>query len=390
MRTALISTTRRTDDGTPLASLQMGGRAVLQWQADLALALGCDRVACLAPKLLPEMAAVEQFVVEAGASFHPIESLLQFVGLLSADHEVVVIADGIVLDRVQLPQHLLEGRGVLALPADPGLAAGFERIDADYAWAGLIVARGSIVERLADMPPDSDIVALLLRLALQARTPVVSLGADALDDGSLLLALDTSVVAQREADLLGGSASKLSWFAPGNALAARLATSMAPGGLKIGPLIAGVLTGGLLGIGVLLSLFGYQPIGLAAIAAACLAGNVGTALNALKTRLYDLPQNPNIARYINIIIDIVIIIALTVPATLENAHERLFLPVMMVGLLRIGSNLANARIKALLDDRVVLAVILAVAAWFSVLPMAMGAMSIMCLFLALFVQSKLR
>ena len=193
MRIALISTLYRTHDGTPLALLEMGGRSVLHWQADLALALGCERIVCLASATLSEIEDVQHYVERNGSEFHLIDTMLQFVRLVSADQEVVVIADGVVLDRAQLPDHLIKGRGVLSIPAEPALAAGFERIDADYAWAGLLISRGSIVERVADMPPDSDVIALLLRLALQARTPLISLQADVLEDGSLLLALDESV-----------------------------------------------------------------------------------------------------------------------------------------------------------------------------------------------------
>ena len=58
-----------------------------------------------------------------------------------------------------------EAPGVLVLPVEAGVAAGFERIDINHAWAGALRMPGRIVAGLGDLPADWNPVAALLRLA---------------------------------------------------------------------------------------------------------------------------------------------------------------------------------------------------------------------------------
>ena len=368
----------------------MGGRSVLAWQADLALSLGCEKIVCLGSQTGPEIDAVKQRVEEKDAQFRMITSLLDFVGQVSSGHEVVVLADGVMLDRSQLPEHLKEGRGVLAIPAEEGLSAGFERVDADYAWAGLLVARGDIVERLADFPPDSDIIALLLRLALQARTPLISLGSEVLENGDLILAVDESALAEREDMLIAQSASRVSWMGPGNAIAARVAQALAPRFLEAGPLIAGGLSFALITVGAVSAWAGLQSVGLGLLSAGVLSRAIQTALKNLKQRLYAETGGERFSKYINWIIDLLLVISLAVPSTLKGAHEALFLPVVLLGLVRLATNLSPDRFKPLLSDRIVLGIGLATASYFGLLPEVMGGLTLATLAAALIFQSKLR
>ena len=187
LRTALLSAVERSEDGTPRAFLELGGRTILVWQADLAISLGCERIVCLAQGPTPELLELQQELEEKGLSFQLIRGSLQLVSLLSADQDILVLADGLVFDRELAHAAIGDKRGIAALPAEEGIAAGFERIDANRAWAGLLVARANIVERLADMPPDVDTISLILRLALQAGVPVVLCDKQHLDSGNVLI-----------------------------------------------------------------------------------------------------------------------------------------------------------------------------------------------------------
>jgi len=390
MRIALVSAHHRTHDGSPIAFLQMGGRSVLAWQVDLVLSLGCERIVCLGNQTGPEIDAVKQRIEEKGAHFQSITTLLELVGQVAAGQEIVVLADGVMLDRSQVPNHLHTGRGVVAIPAEQGLSAGFERVDADYAWAGLLVARGDIVERLADFPPDSDMIALLLRLALQARTPLISLGPEVLENGDLFLALDESVLAERAGTLITQSAKRVSWMGPGQAIAARAAQALAPRFLEAGPLVAGGLSAVLVVAGVGTALAGFQALGLGLLSVGVFSRAVQSALKGLKQRLYGESGSEKYSIYINGTIDILLIIALTVPTALREMHEALFLPVILLGIVRLATNLSPERFKPLLSDRILLGIFLVAASYFGFLPEVMGGLALVALAASLFFQSNLR
>ena len=86
---------------------------------------------------------------------------MQLVSLFTADQELFVIADGLVVEP-DLAEDVLSGRqAVVTIPSPSSLATDypedFERIDADRAWAGLARIRGNLVVRLADLPGDGDV-----------------------------------------------------------------------------------------------------------------------------------------------------------------------------------------------------------------------------------------
>ena len=71
MRVALLSTLEPSVDDatTPRGLLRLGGRSVTHHQLATALALGCERVICLADGLPGEGIALQHAAERAGASF---------------------------------------------------------------------------------------------------------------------------------------------------------------------------------------------------------------------------------------------------------------------------------------------------------------------------------
>ncbi|BBC73025.1 conserved hypothetical protein [Altererythrobacter sp. B11] len=97
---------------------------------------------------------------------------------------MLVLAPGLFAEDRRGLEQLRRGGGVLTLPAGPAIAAGFERIDLERAWAGALLVPGGLVERLADLPDDSNPFAALLRIGLQARLPERALSEEVLVEGS--------------------------------------------------------------------------------------------------------------------------------------------------------------------------------------------------------------
>src|SRR5690606_40835190 len=93
------------------------------------------------------------------------------LGAVRADDELLALAPGLLPEAADALEGLGKRKGVLVLPAGPGVAAGFERLDLNRAWAGALVVGGAQVELLSDLPPDIEPTSALVRIALQARLP---------------------------------------------------------------------------------------------------------------------------------------------------------------------------------------------------------------------------
>lgn len=185
MRIALLSITDAVS-GEPQGLrgyLTIGGRSLARHQLGLALALGCTRVVVVTEALTGEVVALQRAAEAGGARFHVITSAHALLPLVTAEDDLIVLGDGLLaLPELALAQ-LDHAVGVLALPVEAGVAAGFERIDLNHAYAGAMRLPGRMVAGLGDLPPEWNAHAALLRLAVQGRTPLRLLPSAVLGDG---------------------------------------------------------------------------------------------------------------------------------------------------------------------------------------------------------------
>lgn len=149
--------------------LPIAGHSIARHQLGLALALGCTRIVVHAEMLTAEIVEIQHAAEARGARFHIITAARALVGLVAAEDELFVFAEGFLAMPAEARRLLDEAPGVLVLPVEAGVAAGFERIDINHAWAGALRMPGRIVAGLGDLPADWNPVAALLRLAVQAR-----------------------------------------------------------------------------------------------------------------------------------------------------------------------------------------------------------------------------
>ncbi len=152
----------------PRAFLRVGGVSVARQQLSLALALGCERVVCIAQGLSPELIALQHAAEAARVQFHVIPGARPLAGLVAANDELIALADGLFVSTTEAAALLEQGQAVLVQPIEQGLNAGFERIDLNQAAAGAMRLPGRLIERIADLPADCDAVSSLQRIALQA------------------------------------------------------------------------------------------------------------------------------------------------------------------------------------------------------------------------------
>jgi hypothetical protein len=281
----LLSITEAVADDTQglRGYLTIGGRSVARHQLGLALALGCTRIVVVTEALTSEVIALQQASEAGGARFHVITSAHALLPLVTADDELIVLGDGLLAQPAIALAQLGEAVGVLALPVETGMAAGFERIDINHAYAGAMRVPGRLVAGLGDLPPEWNAHAALLRLAVQGRVPLRLLPTAALDDGRW-------IVIHNEA---GAHAFEPVWLrlhlhtgprrSPGEWIARRTVQLAGPAMLHAGTRPWVVLLGGL--VALLLGLgsgwFGWRTPGFGLLAMAWALARVA----ALMTRI---------------------------------------------------------------------------------------------------------
>lgn len=157
----------------PRAFLRVAGASLAHHQLGLALALDCQRVVCLARGASPEIIALQHAAEDAGLQFAIVTAPRQLAGLVTAADELLVVSEGLFVEPSNIVP-LLEGRNpvVLVQPVEGALAAGYERIDINRAGAGVLRVPGALVEKLHELPADCDVASALTRIALQAGVPM--------------------------------------------------------------------------------------------------------------------------------------------------------------------------------------------------------------------------
>lgn len=150
------------------AFLRVGGATLARHQLGIALALECQRIVCVAREVTQPLIALQHEAERVGARLHVITGPRALAGLVTANDELIVFTEGLLAAPQEAIGLLEAGHAVLVQPIESGLAAGFERIDINHAAAGAIRVPGRLVEGLADLPPDCDIPSALTRIALQA------------------------------------------------------------------------------------------------------------------------------------------------------------------------------------------------------------------------------
>lgn len=376
MRTALLSAIRRDDAGNLRAGQLLAGRSVLEWQADWAMALGCERIICLCETPGDEVLALQRVIERKGGEFHAIRNSLQLAGIVRAEEDLVVLLDGFLPDRVLAGHWLREdgrlGRAIAIVPADHVTASehpdDFERIDRERRWAGIAIMRAAQVHKLADLPPDGDTISMLLRLGLQAQVPCVALPEDAFHRNQVVLATSAERLAKREAAIVEDLSAIPPWSGPGKAAAAAIVRAIAPRWISSGVEFSFAGTVFFLAGGLILAGLGQASwaLGLASIGAFLAA--VCRAWSALRSRLWSTTENRRMGRSLEVALDLTIlaILILVSGLWLETVKvpslEAVTLSSLAIGLSHVLAQREGDRLAPWWGDRATHCLIFAICA----------------------------
>ncbi len=366
MRIALLSTIDDLPRPGQLraAFAQFAGARVVERQLDLALAMECETIACLVDAVGREVIELQHRAERAGARFVALRDPRPLGGIVTAADELLVLATAVLPDEAAVGRHLTKP-AVLVFPADPGVALGYERIDAEFAWSGVMLARGAIVEQLLELPPDTDAPSALMRIALQSGTRIHPLEKRLLDEGAWHLRAESEALAEREARWIRGHAQLAPFSAPGLAVSERMGARLAQDLLgTAGARMPWFASAGAGGIALTLAAFGMSAIGLGFGALMAMFAAMGLAIERIGQAGQLKARRSLVARAIAWLTDPILIALLGLSAPEATGWLRWFVPIMLFGLLHLGERFAAPRWRASYADRVLLGFVLAPLAFF--------------------------
>lgn len=359
MRAALISIAEKP---SPVA-----GKSLARRQLDFALVAGCERVIALGNGASPEAIALRHAAEGRGARFQCIGDTHGLLGAVPAADELLVLAPGLLPEDPGALESLERGSAVLVLPAGPGVAAGFERIDLERAWGGALVLPGRLVERLSDLPADSEATAALLRIALQARVAEKRLPEQALAEGSWAIVGQGEDEVARQQAWLKRHLPSFAGFGVARQLARLGLNHLAVPLMALPHALAG-LWGGVafaLGGAVGAAAFGWSAMGFLLVALGALLAEFALGLVHLRDAPFATPGRNRLGFLLPCLVDA----ALTACAALAIDGDwlhRLFPPLVLLGALHASRPAHWPNFAAMLGDRALLALIFAFAAAFGI------------------------
>ncbi len=351
----------------PRAFLRIGSASVLEHQLSLLLSLGCERLICIAPGMVPEIAAMQRLVESQGSRFHLIAGQRGLLPLVTASDDVFVLDDGL-LALPEFARPLFEaGNGVMAQPVETGLAAGFERLDINNATAGAMRFSGSVVQGLARLEADCDVGSALTRLALQAGVPLRNLPSAATTEGGWLLLGSEAAAAELERQ----------WFArrwqgsrpggPGDLLVRFVLKNFGPALLATGQSqsVLGITTAVLFGGGLVSGWFSLTGTALLLLAFCWLIWRLRcrlqqVAASGLVRNVQKDRESATLIAYDLALVAVCCLSAQALPGT--TLLDRIFAPLVLMMALWLVASTVAPKWQALLKDRASLALLLALAA----------------------------
>lgn len=291
-------------------------------------------------------------------------------GAVTATDRLLVLAEGMVCDPDIAKAHLADKANILALPADSAVPLGFERIDRDRAWAGAMIIRGALVEKLHDFPDDIDCVSSLLRLGLQSGSQISLLDGDYLTANEWGLITNQVDLAEWRSRAISRSMVPASWKRPIYAGLDRLVMRKAASAGLPGGMSAGLRAGAIVAIvaAIALAFSGFVAGGMVTLAIAAMLSRGGESAGLVAIAAADASRRKRLAELAELLtLDSAIMLALFISVPTDTRVDIVFAAVMLLGLLHFSSLQGPPVRIPLLQDRAVLALIAAGGLIFSVI-----------------------
>ena len=202
----------------------LGGQTLAVHQLRAALAAGAERAVVLTGPHGVDESCLAALIAYAEGHHVRLDVVQprELAGVLGKNDDLLVLADGLLIQRASLAAALPTGPAVLTVPADFGVPAGFERIDLTRAQAGIMRLPTAVVTRLAQVPPDWHVSSALVRIAAQEGVPLKALPDALVDNPAWRMIADENTLVRAEDELIAARLSGLPREGPSDWLSDRL------------------------------------------------------------------------------------------------------------------------------------------------------------------------
>ncbi|WP_188644208.1 hypothetical protein [Tsuneonella deserti] len=371
--------------GEGASTVRLAGHSIAWHQVQAALALACERVVCLADRPGPELALVQREAERRGVSFHGTGSHRALSGLVKAADTLIVFAPGILPDREWLAQAFGGRVGVAVLSSEGAVERGFERIDRERAWAGVLATRGDAVEALGALPPDADPIAGLLRVSLQRGASGIAVPDKWLDEDRWALVGSPAAAERYEVHWYQRHAPPPPPHVPGAALAHRFARWLAG---RVGDArrarIALAASGVAAGIaGATAGFLGQTTAAMTGLTAASLLLAIAAALGRLSRAGTGEPARDRWEEQRRAFLDLSLVAVATSPRTFEG-WTTAFAALVLVAAIRLAAEPSSPLFLRPMSDRTLMLALLTIAAAGELFAPAMALLALLALALRIF------
>ncbi|MBT0669738.1 hypothetical protein HT136_15320 [Novosphingobium profundi] len=355
----------------PRAALRVAGASLAQHQLGLALALKCHRIICLAREVSPEVIAVQRLAEDAGVQFYIASGPRQVCAQVNACDDFIMITEGLFADPAGVvPMVEAASNVVLVQPVEGAQTAGFERIDLNRCAAGLARLPGSLVERLCEVPDESDTISILTRIALQSRAEMREVPATFRTGVSWRLIRSEAEAIEIEREWLNQQFTGPGLHSPGRLLAQYGALAFGASLLQVGRAsnVISVAVVALLALAAFLAWLGVTVPGFVCAGVAWIMIEAGRRLRAAERRplgvLVPAIERADAMIWLVDLALVGLVLAATAAIPGQSVLTWFFAPVTLFLLLTLAPRTLDARTAAWIGDRAVLALVLAVATVF--------------------------
>lgn len=205
---AILSATAPSADrpGVPRAQLVFAAQTLIEYQAHQAFQAGASQIFVMIEAVTPFFSRMVDRFAELGVDVHLIRDMTSLVRQLPRESDVLLFADGAVIDQKYVAELGQATGNALLLAEDDSTTAHMERIDAAFRWAGLARVSPATLFNTLDLIGDWDVVLTLMRAAVQSDPRRVIITTNDISEGRVAL-----VDRQDTADLVGKSLATASW-----------------------------------------------------------------------------------------------------------------------------------------------------------------------------------
>lgn len=205
---AILSATAPSSDrpGVLRAQLVFAAQTLIEYQAHQAIRAGANQIFVMIEAVTPFFSRMVDRFAEAGVSVYLIRDMSGLVHQLPRESDILLFADGAVIDQKYVAELGQAEGNALLLAEDDGTTAHMERVDAASRWAGLARVSPVTLFNTLDLIGDWDVVLTLMRAAVQNNPKRVTITTSDIAEGRVAL-----VDRQDMADLVGKSLASASW-----------------------------------------------------------------------------------------------------------------------------------------------------------------------------------